>query len=378
MRNLKREIQSKILKNLKKNKVLVLAGARRVGKTELVKSTISKLEEPYLLFNGEDMAVQELLQRRTVENYKHVLGDKKILIIDEAQKIPEIGLKLKLMIDEIEGLKILVTGSSAFDVSNKMGEPLTGRMKTIRLFPLSEKELRETETVTEHKDRLHQRLIFGNYPELIHLSNIEDKTEYLRELVDTYLLKDILALENIRNASKIKNLLRLIAFQIGGEVSYQELGTQLGMSKNSVEKYLELLEKVFVLYKVEGFSRNLRKEITKTSRWYFHDNGLRNIIVANMNALPLRQDVGQLWENYIISERLKRLSYSEILSNKYFWRTYDQQEIDWVEEREGKLFAFEIKWNPRKKVKVPAAWEKGYPDSTFVQITQANYLEWIL
>lgn len=197
-------------------------------------------------------------------------------------------------------------------------------------------------------------------------------------MTETYLLKDILALENIRNASKIKDLLRLIAFQVGNQVSYQELGSQLGMSKNTVEKYLDLLQKVFVLFKVEGFSRNLRKEITKSSKWYFFDNGLRNVLIANFKGISSRLDIGQLWKNYIISERVKRLSYSNILVNSYFWRTYDQQEIDWVEERSGKLYAYEMKWNPKKKSKIPVAWEKAYAHSFFKQINPSNYLEWIL
>ena len=227
------------------------------------------------------------------------------------------------------------------------------------------------------KGNLRTRLIYGNYPELIHKSGNEGKAEYLREVINSYLLKDILAFENIRNSDKIVALLRLIAFQIGGEVSLQELGTQLSMSKNTVEKYLDLLSKVFVIHKVGGFSRNLRKEITKNSRWYFYDNGLRNLLIANVNPIELRNDIGILWENYIISERIKFQRYNKMIVNNYFWRTYDQQEIDWVEERGGNLYGYEFKWNPKKRVKVPGAWKKQYKEAKFEVINQENYLNWI-
>ena len=245
------------------------------------------------------------------------------------------------------------------------------------MFPLSERELLQIEGPVENRENLRERLIYGNYPELIHIKNQEEKADYLKGIVNDYLLKDILAFENIRNSEKILNLLRLIAFQIGGGVSYQELGTQLSMSKNTVERYLDLLSKVFVLHKLVGFSRNLRKEVTKSNKWYFYDNGLRNVIIANLNPLNLRGDVGQLWENYIISERLKYQNYERMIVNNYFWRTYDQQEIDWVEERGGKLLGYEFKWNPKKSVKVPASWKKAYPEASFETRTPDNYLSWL-
>ncbi|MCB0641377.1 MAG: ATP-binding protein, partial [Phaeodactylibacter sp.] len=340
---IKRTIEDQIVDSLVPNKVIVLLGPRRVGKTILLKQVIQRLDEPHVLLNGEDLAVAELLSRRSVQHYENLLQAKKILLIDEAQKVPEIGKVLKLMIDEIDGLRILVTGSSAFDINKFTGEPLTGRKKTFNLFPLSEMEYKQTESLIEKKDNLRERLIYGNYPELVQLKSKADKADYLREIVNSYLLKDILAFENIRNSHKILNLLRLIAFQIGSEVSLQELGAQLGMSKNTVEKYLDLLAKVFVLHKLSGFSRNLRKEVTKSSKWYFYDNGLRNLIIANLNPLEQRNDLGQLWENYVISERVKFQEYHRVIVNNYFWRTYDQQEIDWVEEREGKLFGYEFK-----------------------------------
>jgi len=377
MKLIDRIIEQQVLKNLVPNKVVILLGPRRVGKTVLIQQIIKKLQEPYLLLNGEDFSVLEILSRRSVQNYKNLLGDKRMLFIDEAQKIPEIGKILKLMVDEIEGIKILVTGSSAFDMDKYTGEPLTGRKKTFNLLTLSELELDQIENEIQKRDNLRIRLVYGNYPELIHIQNLEDKAEYLKEIVNSYLLKDILAFENIRNSDKILNLLRLVAFQIGGQISLSELGTQLSMSKNTVEKYLDLLSKVFILHKVGGFSRNLRKEVSKSHKWYFYDNGLRNILVANMNPIELRNDIGVLWENYAISERLKYQKYSRMIVNNFFWRTYDQQEIDWVEEREGNLFGYEFKWNPRKIPKPPKAWMNAYPGTEFNVINQENYLTWV-
>jgi len=377
MKLIKRIIEDQVVNNLVANKVILLLGPRRVGKTVLIKQVINRLEESYLLLNGEDFNTQELLSRRSVQHYKNLLGKAKVLIIDEAQKIPEIGNILKLMIDEIDGLKILVTGSSAFDIDKVTGEPLTGRKKTFYMFPTFETEYNQIESIITKPDHIRERLIFGNYPELIHLKDKEDKTDYLKEMVNSYLLKDILAYDNIRNSDKILKLLRLIAFQIGNEVSHQELGKQLGMSKNTVEKYLDLLSKVFVLHRLNGFSRNLRKEVTKSNKWYFYDNGLRNLIIANMNPIELRNDVGELWENYVISERIKFQKYNRLLVNNYFWRTYDQQEVDWVEERNGKLFGYEFKWNPKRKVKAPKAWLGTYKEAEFQVVNSENYLEWI-
>lgn len=373
-----RSIEDKLLKSLVPNKVIVLLGPRRIGKTVLLNRILSKIDDPYVFLNGEDTTTHELLSRRTVQNYKNVLDGKRLLVIDEAQNIQDIGRILKLMVDGIEGLRIIVTGSSAFDIANVTGEPLTGRKKTFYLFALSEKEYRSIENQTQYKDNLEKRLIYGNYPELYYLDSKEDKVEYLTEILNSYLLKDILTLDKIRNSSKIFNLLRLIAFQVGSEVSYQELGNQLGLSKNTVERYLDLLSKVFVLHKLSGFSKNLRKEVTKSSKWYFYDNGLRNILIANMNPISLRNDVGQLWENYLISERLKQQIYDNKIVNRYFWRTYSGQEIDLIEEREGRLNGFEIKWGNNKKVKPPPKWVTTYDNATFQAINRTNYYEWIV
>ena len=377
MKLVNRIIEPQILESLTSNKVIVLIGPRRVGKTILIEQITRKAEEPYLLLNGEDFSVVELLERRSIQNYRNLLGDRKLLLIDEAQKIPDIGNILKLMVDHIKDLKILVTGSSAFDISNYTGEPLTGRKITYNLFTLSEQELDQVETEFEKKDNLQKRLVFGSYPELLQLKEDVKKVEYLRDLVNSYLLKDIIAFENIRNADKIIDLLKLLAFQIGQEVSLQELGNQLAMSKNTVDKYLDLLSKVYVIYKVRGFRRNLRKEVTKNNRWYFYDNGLRNILIANVKPVGLRSDLGMLWENYVVSERIKFQQYTKMTVNNYFWRTYDQQEIDWVEERGGKLYGYEFKWNIKKQPKTPGGWKKEYKEAEFVIINPANYLEWV-
>lgn len=376
LKYLVRDLSKNIIKKLQSNKVVIVFGARRVGKTVLVRELLEKINEPVLSLNGEDINVHDKLAIRSVENYKQLLGSYKFLYIDEAQKIPEIGLKLKLMIDEIEDLKIIISGSSSFDIHKDAGEPLTGRKYSFNLFALSENEFNQVENKIEKIDKIRERLVFGNYPELLQLPNREDKIDYLNELVSSYLLKDILAYENIKNSHKIFNLLRLIAFQIGSEVSLQELGKQLGISKNTVEKYLELLSKVFILHKVEGFSRNLRKEITKNFRWYFLDNGIRNAVIANFNPIESRNDIGALWENYMISERLKYQEYNRLSSNNYFWRTYEQQEIDWVEERDGSLFGYEFKWKA-SKVKIPTQWKNAYPDSSFEVINNDNFEKWL-
>ena len=377
MQLLTRTIASQLRKAIQPGKVLVILGPRRVGKSVLLQQLIQTLDEPHIFLNGEDLPAIQILERRSVIHYQEILGSRKLLVIDEAQKIPDIGKILKLMIDNLPGLKIIVTGSSAFGLSEHTGEPLTGRKKTFYLFPLSESEYRQIENKYESKEKLRHRMVFGNYPELLQIPDNNDKTAYLQELVNAYLLKDILAFEGIRNASVILKLLQLIAFQIGSEVSLPGLSSQLGISRNTVEKYLDLLSKVFILYNIGGFSRNLRKEVTKSSKWYFFDNGIRNVLVANLNPLDLRQDVGQLWENYVLSERMKVQRYNGMLVFNYFWRTYDQQEIDWVEDKGGQLYGYECKWNVHSKAKPPVAWEASYPDTPFEVIHPDNYQNWL-
>ncbi len=372
-----RTLFSTLTSFLRPNKVLVLIGARRIGKTVLINKLLEQTLEPFLKLNGEDQVTVDLLSRRTVAHYQQLLGDKRLLVIDEAQKVPDIGLCLKLMVDHIEGLRVLITGSSAFDMTNQVGEPLTGRKYTFHLFALSEAELRPLESVTEHPDKLRHRLVFGNYPELQFMPSDAERTVYLNEMVQSYLLRDVLAFDTVRNSDKILSLLRLVAFQIGHEISYNELGKQLGMSKNTVERYLDLLSKVFVVFRLGGFSRNLRKEIAKSDRWFFYDNGLRNALISNLKPIELRSDVGQLWENYLISERLKQHSYQQTLHSSYFWRTYDRQEIDLIEERGGALFGYEMKWDPDKNPKIPSAFANAYPEAHFQVIHRENYWQWL-
>ncbi|HLG03582.1 MAG TPA: AAA family ATPase, partial [Bacteroidia bacterium] len=262
MKFVPRVIHERFMKRLLPGKVLILLGSRRTGKTVFIKKVIENLKEPYLLLNGEDVDAADQLRKRSVENYKRLLGNRKVLIIDEAQKIEDIGMKLKLMADEIKGIKIIATGSSVFDLTYRLGEPLTGRSSTFYIYPLAQMELAKTENAIQTHARLEERLIYGSYPELTSKKSAEEKVEYLKEIVSSYLLKDLLVFDNVRNSSKLFDLLRLIAFQIGKEVSYHELANQLGISKNTVERYLDLLSKVFVIYKLQGFSRNLRKEIT--------------------------------------------------------------------------------------------------------------------
>jgi len=373
-----RILLNRIAKAWAPGKVIVLLGARRTGKTFLVHQLITRLgKEKCILLNGEDMVVQQQLAQRNVANYESITAGYKYLIIDEAQKIPEVGLVLKLLVDSLKGIRILATGSSMFDLSNKLGEPLTGRKQEFWLFPVAQLEYAEQEDRMLRQQTLPDKLIYGCYPELSTIKTHKKKQEYLRELVNSYLYKDILALENLRNSDKIFSLLKLIAWQVGKEVSLEELGRNLQMSKNTVERYLDLLTKVFVLFRISGYSKNLRKEIVKTKRWYFFDNGVRNAIIANFQPLHNRDDRGMLWENYMASERLKVQHYKGIVTNNYFWRTHDRQEIDWVEEREGNLFGYEFKITEEKQ-KPPKAWREAYPTAAFKVISTSNFEEFVL
>ena len=369
---------SELVKNLKPQKVTLLLGARRVGKSMLIKTLLQNYKRPYLYLNGEDEDTHQLLAQRSVSNYIRVLNGNDLLVIDEAQGIPDIGKKLKLMVDSIKGLKILVTGSSSFDILNISGEPLTGRSITIYLYPIWQGELKEN--ALQIKQNLEDRLVYGSYPEIWHFKTREDKQHYLSDLVNSYLLKDILILDGLRNAAIVFSLLKMVAYQIGKEVSYNELGTALGISKNTVEKYLNLLTKVFVLHKVSAYSNNLRKEISKSQRWYFVDNGIRNAVIGNFELMALRSDDerGMLWENYLFMERLKRNTYKKQNPDYYFWRTYDQQEIDLLEVKTKKIQAFEFKYSSKKIPKKPIAFGKAYQDASFEVINDKTYLDFIL
>lgn len=373
-------IPQKQLENLQAavspGKVVVLYGARRTGKTTLLKAYLKSEQTPYLFVSGEDIAVQNYLASCSVEKLKAFLGKNQLLVVDEAQQVPDIGVNLKLIVDHIPGIKVIATGSSAFDLARNIGEPLTGRKTTLKLYPLAQLEISRIEQRYQTDSNLENRLIYGSYPEVVVTTDNQTREQYLKEIIAAYLYKDILELDGIRHSDKISRLLQLIAFQIGKEVSYTELSGALGMSKNTVERYLDLLEKAFVLQKLSGFSRNLRSEITKNCRYYFLDTGIRNALINNFNPLQLRNDVGQLWENYLVMERLKMQAYFRKTSNNYFWRTYRQQELDFVEEREGHLFGYEFKWG-KGRVKPPTEWQTAYPEARFNQINQENYLAFI-
>ncbi|AEI46966.1 ATP-binding protein [Runella slithyformis] len=373
---IQRRIEEEFRKKLVAGKVNLLVGARRVGKTFLLKKIIQSIDEPYLWLNGDDESTHTLLAERSLQNYKRLTSGISILIIDEAQMIQDIGLKLKIIVDEFPHLKIIASGSSAYALSYKVGEPLVGRAHWHRLYPIAQTELQHYENYLETIRNLEERLIYGSYPEIFQIENFIEKERYIKEILDSYLFKDLLTFDEIRNSNKIRNLLKLIAFQIGKEISYEELGKQLGMSKNTVEKYLDLLSKVFVVYRVGGYSKNLRKEVSKSSRWYFYDNGVRNALIDNFNPISLRNDIGELWENYLMTERLKKNEYERKYKEIYFWRTYDQQEIDCIEVKNLELEAYEFKWGNRN-VKVPKAFAEAYPEAKFEVITKENYLDFI-
>ncbi len=358
-------------------KVVVVYGPRRVGKTTLVRRYAQQYDPEALVVTGEDISVREYLESQSLSRLKAFVGRRRTLIVDEAQYVRQVGLNLKLLADHVEDLRIIATGSSSFDLAQQTGEPLTGRKYTLLLLPLAQMELQAVEEAHETRAQLELRLIYGSFPEVVLMESNEDRELYIKELVASYLLKDILQLEGVRHADKLQRLLQLLAFQIGQEVSVTELGTHLGMTRNTVDRYLDLLEKAYVVYSRQGFSRNLRKEISKSRRYYFYDNGLRNGLISNFNPLSLRQDTGALWENYILAERLKHNLYTGRLAESRFWRTYDQQEIDLVEEWGGRLQAAEMKWSSRAAVRAPAGWRKAYPDSSFRVVHPGNYLDFI-
>lgn len=373
-------IPQRQLANLKEavrpGKVVVIYGARRVGKTTLLKKFLESIDEEALLVNGDDMVVRQYLESQSTETLRDFVGNHSLLLVDEAQYVRQIGLNLKIIVDTIPTIRVIATGSSSFDLAKDIGEPLTGRKRVLKLLPLAQMEIAGIEQPHETKAHLEARLIYGAYPEVVLLRSNTEREEYLRELLSSYLFKDILQLEGIRHADKLQRLVQLLVFQIGKQVSLAELGRQLGMSKNTVERYLDLLEKVFVIYRRSGFSRNLRKEISKNQRYYFYDNGIRNALINNFNPLAIRDDIGALWENYVITERMKRQEYLRQPVNAYFWRTYDKKEIDLVEEQRGKLAGFEVKWKQDRGT-APKDWTTAYPDASFHVVHQENYLNFI-
>ena len=376
---LQRYYDSKIDEFLVPNKVLVVYGPRQVGKTTLIDNYLDSLDKSIRVYKstGENIRLQQVLESSDFSQIIPYFSSYDLVVIDEAQRIENIGQGLKIVVDQIKNIKVIATGSSSFDLSNKIGEPLVGRQNIFRLYPLSVLELKAQFGNAYVHENLENLLVYGSYPEVIKYESFEEKRNYLQQVRDAYLYKDILELENIKNSRKITDLLRLIAFQIGDEVSLEELGNKLSMSKNTVARYLDLLEKSFVIVKVDGLGRNPRKSITKMSRYYFLDNGIRNSLIGNFNPFDQREDEGQLWENFLVVERLKKQAYTPIYSNNYFWRTYDQKEIDWVEEREGRLFGFEFKWKKHVS-KNKFYWIESNPDeAVFELINKDNYLDFV-
>ena len=378
MDTIRRIMQKQIESRMQAQKVMLLFGARRVGKTFLLKQIVEDFLGKSLVLNGEDVDSVAMLEPVSIANYRHVFQDVKLLAIDEAQHIPDIGKKLKLIVDEVPDIRVIASGSSSFDLKNQAGEPLVGRSTQFMLLPFSQQEISTIESPIETKRNLEIKLLYGSYPEVVAFESFKQKKEYLSDIVESYLLKDILAVDGIKNSAKIRDLLRLVAYQMGDEVSYDELGKQLGLSKNTVERYLDLLQKVFVLYRLGGFSKNLRKEVSKSSKWYFADNGVRNAVIRNFEPLSLRTDTdrGALWENYIITERLKRNHNERLGLDFYFWRTYDKQEIDLIEIGSGTMNAFEMKAG-KKTPSAPKAFAKAYPEAQFAAVNINNYSVYI-
>ncbi len=361
----------------KKGKVNLLYGPRRVGKTALLSKMLNNNKGTVFIGNGDDIQLRRILNSEDKTRILTAFHDYDLIFIDEAQRISKIGWGLKILVDNFPEKTIIASGSSSFKLTSQVGAPLTGRAITNILFPLSVTELKKQFGGMHLLQNLEQYLIYGMYPEILTKTNNANKVSYLHELRNAYLLKDILEMENIRNSDKLYDLLRLLSYQIGNEVSLNELGNALGLSKQTVARYLDLLEKAFIIKRIGGFSGNLRKEVTKTYRYYFFDNGVRNAVINNFNLIDERNDIGMLWENFMVMERLKYQHYNKLFSNNYFWRTYDKKEVDLVEERGGRLYGYEFKWNP-KKVKIQQEWLDTYQNASFEVINRDNFLSWLV
>ena len=371
-----RIVEAQIESKIGQQKVILLYGTRRTGKTTIIEKILHKYANEAMLLHGEDMQMSSILQNRTIANYQQLTRGKKIIIIDEAQAIPEIGKILKLLIDTIKGITVIATGSSSFDLVNRTGEPLVGRNLEFYLYPIAQTELSAIEDFITTNQYLEERLIYGSYPELWHLKNIQERETYLKQLVNSYLLKDLLSFESIKGADILFKLLQMLAWQVGSQVSTVELAKHLQINKATVERYLNLLSKVFIIYPLSGYSNNLRKEVTKSKKWYFFDNGIRNALINNFSPINQRNDIGQLWEQYILSERIKYNQYRNFQPQYFFWRTYDGQEIDFLELYNGQLQALECKWK-EAKIKIPVAFNNAYPAAKYAVINKENYLSWI-
>jgi len=356
-------------------KVIIIYGPRQSGETTLIKYLLSEIKQDFEYFTGDDLYAQNIFSKNELELLKKVIKSD-ILVIDEAQKIENIGLSLKLIFDNTQ-VKIITSGSASFDLSNKLSEHLTGRTKTFWLYPLAFSEVEDKYRRVSKETALEEMLKYGMYPKVQDLTSNQDKENYLYEYLNNYLYKDILSFSGVRKPKKIVDLLTLLALQIGNEVKISELSQNLSISQKAVENYLDVLEKMFVLMNLRGFSRNLRKEISKTSKYYFFDIGLRNALIRNFNPLKMRSDAGELFENWFIMEKIKAASIFERPANFYFWRTYDQQEIDLIEERAGRLYGYEVKWR-KTKHKNPSDWLRAYDNSQYEIVNNENYQNFIL
>ena len=371
---IKRFLLDQLKDALTPGKVFVLYGPRQVGKTTLAQDLLDVVSLRTKFVNADELVYREALASQDRQRLGEVLGEAELLVIDEAQRVPEIGLNLKILVDSFPHAIILATGSASFELANQISEPLTGRKLTFNLFPVGFGEICATLGTLEARTQLERWLVWGGYPDIVNTTPLDLRERLLGELVGSYLYRDLLELEGIRRSDKIVDLLRLLAFQIGQEVSLAELATSLALNRQTVERYLDLLEKVFVIYKVSGFSRNLRKEVTKNSRYYFYDNGVRNSLIQNFNPPHLRNDTGQLWENYLMIERRKRNQITSHSVNTYFWRTYDQKEIDYIEEHSGKLYGYEFKWQGGAIRRATRnEFIEAYPGSKLLTINQENF-----
>jgi predicted AAA+ superfamily ATPase len=374
-----RFLEEQLVDRLKNSsKVLVLYGARQVGKTTLSQIVLQKMEGKVLIVNADQKPVADVLSSRDLGKLKGLVTGYDILFIDEAQRIPDIGINLKLLHDEIPQLRIMVTGSSSLDLANRLREPLTGRTWTYQLYPISAMEWKKFAQINDFELslKLDEWMRFGLYPEVLNFENYSDKRKYLEELTTSYLYKDILTLSNIRYPEKLRQLLKLLAYQVGNLVSIHELAISLQINRETVIHYIDLLEKSFVLFRLSGFSRNLRKTVTSMDKIYFFDLGVRNALIENFSAVSERLDTGQLWENFLLSERLKKSAYGGIYANRYFWRTHSGAELDYVEEREGQLFGYDFKWRSKKR-KAPKSWIETYENAHFQLIHKDNFTEFI-
>lgn len=366
---------SETIKNkLFKGKVIILLGARQVGKTTLLKEILTK-NEGVLWLNGDEMQVQNLFNNASADRLLSEFGNHKIVILDEAQRIKDIGLRLKLIADSDSDIQVIATGSSSFDLANKVNEPLTGRKWEYRMFPLSFGEMVAHHGKMKEMRMLSRRIVYGYYPEVV--MNDGNEVEILKLLTDAYLYKDILSWENIKHPDKLQILLRALAYQVGSQVSFNELSQMCSLDNKTVERYVTLLEQCYIIFRLPSFSRNLRHELKTSRKIYFYDNGIRNALIADFNAPEIRQDIGALWENFVIAERMKNNEYHHRWVNSYFWRTKQQQEVDYLEEGGGKLSAYEIKWNPRAKASLTKTFTEAYPNTDFQVITPDNLTDFL-